>query len=274
MTDEPGIPIFIINLTRDVERWENIQRFMVQARLPYSRFSAIDGRRKLPLIRSVIRRDFVNRKNGRPLTTGEICCTLSHIGVLRRIIRRGIERAIILEDDAEFSEGFVDFYQNELPAYLDRCDVVKLEGLFYDHTSRSGPIICSGGLTKLIVPLNPTLGSAGYAVNLRGARALLKRLSMLDWPTDHLLIGYERYRAAFGEIRPMLIQQAAVASNIEVDRRQELNLLNADTSLRNGLCRRAGWLVRAMHRPLVMVRNVLLARFGRAFRQPAASRVS
>jgi glycosyl transferase, family 25 len=262
MANGTDIPIFIINLTRDVERWEKIEEFMIKSALPYSRFSAIDGRRKLSLIRSVINRDFVNKKIGRPLTAGEICCTLSHIAVLRQIVRRNIDRAIILEDDAEFSENFVDFHRAELPQYLNRCDVVKLEGLFYDHTSRSGPVVCSGKLTRLIVPLNPTLGSAGYAVNLRGAKALLKRLSALDWPMDHLLVGYERYKATFGEIRPMLVQQAPVVSNIEVDRRLELDQFKSDTPIIDRLRRRAGWFRRALHRPVVMARNVLLAKCG------------
>ncbi|MET4045487.1 glycosyl transferase family 25 [Bradyrhizobium sp. RT6a] len=270
MENQTNIPIFIINLTRDRERWETIRNFMVQAGLPYRRFSAIDGKRKLSLIRTMIRRDFINTKIGRPLTTGEICCTLSHMGILRRMVRQNLDRAVILEDDAEFSDSFLEFYRTELPHYLARCDVVKLEGIFYDHTSRTGPVISSGKFTKLIVPLNPTLGSAGYAVNLRGAKALLSRLSILDWPTDHLLVGYEGYNATFGEIRPLLVQQASVVSNIEIDRRKEWNQSKADTSMIDRLRRRAGWLGRALHRPIVMARNVLIAKVGRGFRRTAA----
>src|SRR6266404_4987556 len=144
MANETNIPIFIVNLTRDRERWETIRNSMVRAGLPYCRFSAIDGRRKLSLIRSTIKRNFVNTKIGRPLTTGEICCTLSHMGILRRMVRQNIERAVILEDDAQFSDSFLEFYRTELPEYLAHCDVVKLEGIFYDHTSRSGPVISNG----------------------------------------------------------------------------------------------------------------------------------
>jgi GR25 family glycosyltransferase involved in LPS biosynthesis len=118
--------------------------------------------------------------------------------------------------------------------------------------------------------LNPTLGSAGYALNLRGAKALLSRLSILDWPTDHLLVGYEGYNATFGEIRPLLVQQASVVSNIEIDRRKEWNQSKADTSMINRLRRRAGWLGRALHRPIVMARNVLIAKVGRGFRRTPA----
>jgi glycosyl transferase, family 25 len=268
MAAHSDIPIYIINLKRDVERWETIEGFMTKARLPHVRFSAIDGRRKLSLIRSVIKRDFINQKIGRPLTTGEICCTLSHIAVLRQIVRRNISRAVILEDDAEFEDSFLEFYRGELPNYLDRCDIVKLEGIFYDHTSRSGPVVSSGRLTKLIVPLNPTLGSAGYAVNLRGAKVLLRRLSNLNWPMDHMLVGYEAYGAAFGEIRPMLVQQAMTVSNIEIDRRRELDELQKRETLRSRIHRRSGWIARALRRPVVMARNVLLVRFGRGF-QPS-----
>jgi glycosyl transferase, family 25 len=263
MPSDADIPIFIINLDRDVERWENIQRFMTTADLPHFRFAAIDGRRKLSLIRSVIKRDFLNQKLARSLTTGEICCTLSHIAVLKRIVRRNIGRAVILEDDAEFSDNFLEFYRQELPDYLSRCDVVKLEGLSYGHTSQSGPALGNGRLTKLIVPLNPTLGSAGYAVNLRGAKALLGRLSVLNWPMDHMLIGYEAYDATFGEIRPLLVQQAMLVSNIEIDRRREWDESRKDLTIATRLRRRLPWLVRGMRRMMAMVRNIARAKFGR-----------
>jgi glycosyl transferase, family 25 len=266
MPSDVDIPIFIINLDRDVERWENIQRFMTSANLPHFRFAAIDGRRKLSLIRSVIKRDFLNQKLARPLTTGEICCTLSHIAVLRQIVRRSIDCAVILEDDAEFSDKFLEFYRRELPDYLNRCDVVKIEGLFYDHTSQSGPVIRSGRLTKLIVPLNPTLGSAGYAVNLRGAKALLGRLSVLNWPMDHMLVGYEAYRATFGEIRPMLVHQAMLISNLEIDRRRELDESKNDLTTAGRLRRRLHWLARGTRRTMAMVRNISRAKFGRGGR--------
>ena len=266
MPSDVDIPIFIINLDRDVERWEKIQRFMTAADLPHFRFAAIDGRRKLSLIRSVIKRDFLNEKLARPLTTGEICCTLSHIAVLRQIVRRSIDCAVILEDDAEFSNNFLEFYRRELPDYLSRCDVIKMEGIFYDHTSQSGPVIRSGRLTKLIVPLNPTLGSAGYAVNLRGAKALLGRLAVLNWPMDHMLVGYEAYRATFGETRPMLVQQSALTSNLEIDRRRELDELKNDLTTAVRLRRRLHWFARGTRRTMAMARNIVRAKFGRGER--------
>jgi hypothetical protein len=45
----------------------------------------------------------------------------------------------------------------------------------------------------------------------------------INWPMDHMLVSYEGYAATFSEIRPMLIQQAVHPSNIEVDRRRELD---------------------------------------------------
>ena len=111
-----------------------------------------------------------------------------------------------------FLMGFWTFSSTELPEYLKQCDIVKIEGLFYDHTSRSGPTLRAGHLTKLIVPLSPTLGSAGYAVTQRGAKALLRRLAAINWPMDHMLVSYEGYAATFGEIRPMLVHQAVLPS--------------------------------------------------------------
>jgi hypothetical protein len=85
-----------------------------------------------------------------------------------------------------------------------------------------------------------------------------------------MLVGYEGYNATFGEIRPLLLQQAPVVSNIEIDRRKEWDQSKADMSIVNKLRRRAGWLRRALHRPVAMARNVLLARFARTLRETPA----
>jgi glycosyl transferase family 25 len=258
---DSAIPVFIINLERDVQRWRHIEAVMRKLGILHQRITAIDGQRKLRLIRKVIARDFFNRKLGRPLTPGEICCALSHISALKRVIRQNLDRALILEDDVEFSDGFQDFFRDELPEFLELCDIVKIEGLFYDHTSRSGPTLRTGRLTKLIVPLSPTLGSAGYAVTRRGARALLRRFVAINWPMDHMLVSYEGYAATFGEIRPMLIQQAAHPSNIEVDRRRELDSSKRGESVTNKVRRRLRWLGRGARRTLAMARIVAAIKF-------------
>src|SRR5262245_14583457 len=185
---DAAIPIFIINLDRDVERWRHIDAVVRKLGIPYQRIAAIDGQRKLALVRRVIPRDFFNRKLGRPLTPGELCCTLSHVSALKQVLRQDLDRAVILEDDAEFLDGFPELFRNELPEYLELCDIVKIEGLFYDHISRTGPTLHVGRVTNLIVPLSPTLGSAGYAVTRRGAKALLRRLAAINWPMGYMLV--------------------------------------------------------------------------------------
>lgn len=59
----------------------------------------------------------------RPLKKGEICCSIAHWAVWRRIADQGLEFSLILEDDIWFAPGFVD----KLPKILSQLRAVDPE---------------------------------------------------------------------------------------------------------------------------------------------------
>src|SRR6185437_3700529 len=170
------IRVYVINLAKDVDRWHRIQRALLTLGISPIRIRAVDGTSRASLIRRLIKHDFATKDWA--LTPGEIGCALSHIGVWKKVARDGLA-AVILEDDVEIPSSFERFYFKDLPLFLQRCDIVKFEGLFFDHTSRSGPVLHNGSSTKLIVTFRPTLGTAGYALTRRGAEALLSRTAKI-----------------------------------------------------------------------------------------------
>jgi glycosyl transferase, family 25 len=212
------IPAFVINLTRDVSRWQNISAALSGFDVSYERVSAIDGRTRMNLVRRVIDRKFQFFSANRALTDGEICCSLSHLATLKRIVRRNIPMAAIFEDDVTFHDQFPIFFRNDLPHFLLSSDIVKFEGIHYSHTSKSGIAIATGATARLIVPLKPTLGSAAYAVTRNGALALIRALSAVDRPMDHNLAYYDHHWIAFAETRPLFARQVSYTSNIEAER--------------------------------------------------------
>ena len=213
-----AIPAFIINLNRDASRWQNISRALSGFNVPYQRVPAIDARRRIGLVRRVIDRDFQFTPANRALTAGEICCYLSHIAALKRVVRQNLEMAIIFEDDVVFDGRFPAFYQNDLPRFLTASDIVKFEGIHYPHTTKSGISIVGGETAQLVLRLKPTLGAAAYAVTRTGASALIKALSVTDRPFDHKLAYYDRHWVSYAETEPFLASQASYASNLEPER--------------------------------------------------------
>lgn len=218
LTDRPDIACYVINLARDRARLDVIASSLSQAGIAYARHSAVDGKRHSRLIHRVFRQRFFSAAKARELTDGEIGCALSHMSACRRMLREGAQKALILEDDAVFAPEFAAFYHDHLGALLDRFDIVKMEGIYYDYTSRDAVTLAESGATKLVLPLRPTLGAAAYAVTRRGAQRLLKSLVKIDDPLDVRLIQYERHRARFAELRPMLVHQSAAPSSLETDR--------------------------------------------------------
>jgi glycosyl transferase family 25 len=210
------IPAFVINLDRDVARWRDISSALTRLGIPFERIPAIDARKRMTLIRRVIRRKFHFAPAKRPMKAGEIGCYLSHIAALKRIVRKNLPMAIIFEDDAAFDKRFSQFYRHDLPHFLMKSDIVKLEGIHYAHTSKSGVSLVRGETTQLVVPLKPALGSAAYAVTRKGAVELIRALSVADRPLDHKLVYYDRHGIDFAETQPFLVSQAAYESSIEL----------------------------------------------------------
>lgn len=210
-----ALPCLIINLKRHTERLAMVSVALGRMGVPHLRHPGIDGRRHATLIERRLKQPFYSPAKGRKLTGGEIGCTLSHLGALRRVVREGWAGAVILEDDAVFEPAFEAFYRNDLPALLQRFDVIKMEGIFFDHVSRDGALLSQTPNARVVLPLKPSLGTAAYAVNQKGARRLLRALTRIDDPFDVRLAQYERHRARFAELRPMLVRQADIPSTLE-----------------------------------------------------------
>jgi GR25 family glycosyltransferase involved in LPS biosynthesis len=265
------IPVYVINLAKDAERWRNIERSLQDLRISPIRVRGIDGSKRHSLIRRLVKYNFANKDWG--LTPGEIGCALSHIGIWKRVARSGLP-AVIFEDDAVDLPAFKEFYAEDLPLFLQRCDIVKFEGLFCKNTSLSGPMLCEGRSTKLIVSFRPTVGAAGYALTQRGAKALLSRAAEMKVavPIDHVLVRYDEHGAVYGETRPFLVRQAreSYASNIEPERIIEdermtkiLRNYSASAMFYRRVRRSISLMGRGVRRALAMTRIVLFARFVR-----------
>jgi glycosyl transferase, family 25 len=216
------IPIFVISLKNSPQRFQRVQEELARFGLSPQLIRGIDGRRKASLIKRLWRRRFFSDKHNRDMSPGEIGCLASHVRVLRHIIRSGTPAAIILEDDATFSEDFGKFYRFDLSRMLNVIDILKFEGHFYPHTSRDGLTAFHGATCRAIVPLRPSLCSAGYAVTTRGAESCLRLAQKHSEPYDFILTSYERHTARYCEVRPLLVTQSGDASVIgEVGRTSE-----------------------------------------------------
>lgn len=176
--------LFIISLKDAVERRAPLLRELDAHDITYELWNAVDGRSELaPEYERLIDKTETLQNLGRPMSNAEYGCALSHHLVYQAILDRGLNSAIILEDDAIVGEEFFKF--------LEMYDGQTCELLLLDHeralVSRADRIKINPRLTAYRCKI-PTLRTTGYAVSRAGAEELVKHsppvAALADWPVD------------------------------------------------------------------------------------------
>lgn len=214
----PDCPIFVINLDRDTKRLASIDRAIAALGRSYERVRAIDGRYRFGLIKRCIHGPMSSPRSRKALTIREVACVLSHLVALRRVIRRRLPIALILEDDAEWSAKFGHFLSADLSSFMMCCDVLKVEALRFAGQKPRGFVLANGTTAQLLIPFAPGVGAAGYVVTLAGAQRLARALGRLEEPVDFVLARFEMFDIVLGETRPALVWQGRYETNLEPER--------------------------------------------------------
>jgi glycosyl transferase, family 25 len=207
-----SIPVFVISLNSSSERRKSTLRQLKKEGVRFSFVEAVDGR---TLSEAEIRNDrsFSVFKSGfysRYLRKEEIGCTQSHLNILKQIISENIMIACILEDDNDYSPGFMEL--------LSIIELTAQDGdlIFLGHRSECTSSEALGRKTKLLEPLDYYIGeplempygSHGYITTNRAAQKLLENVYPLSVPYDV----YLGNSAAIG-IRTLLLQPPCVVSD-------------------------------------------------------------
>ena len=106
------IPIWVINLKRDVARRDFMVEQLERLVLAYELIEAVDGSTLTEEDMSITSPELSEQRIYRQLTRGEIGCALSHIRLWERIVREDIPEALIFEDDVLIGRNMVDILLN------------------------------------------------------------------------------------------------------------------------------------------------------------------
>ena len=123
---------FLINLDKNPERLEYMDRQLKALGIPYERFPGVFGK---GLGKAELKKCFSSFRSvcveGRRMVPGEIGCALSHIGVYKRILKDNLPYALVLEDDV--------ILLPELPSALK-----KIEGIIKADKPQVYMLSCHG----------------------------------------------------------------------------------------------------------------------------------
>lgn len=184
------IPVFVVNLKKDTEKKQHMKALCEKHNLQCQFTEAVYGKDlDENFLSEIYNEEESIRTLGRALSKSEIGCALSHINIYKHMIDENIEQAVIFEDDSQIEEGFSSVLEN-INRFPKDWELVLL-GYYSDPITEK----CSRsslryrkkvtGLHQTVRPIEHAYGTHGYLINQKGAKKLLKKLSVIKKPIDH-----------------------------------------------------------------------------------------
>jgi glycosyl transferase family 25 len=176
------VPILVLTLAGADERRAPLLDRLQAMGLQYELFFGVDGRRGLPAEHEpLVDRSARINARCRPMSDPEYACALSHLMIYRRIVERGLEHALILEDDAIIGSALAALALGAIGPVGDLMLLDHWKGFF----RRLGRIRLCEGLDAHRVAVPPDL-TTGYLVTRRAAGYFLDCAfpvrHVADWP--------------------------------------------------------------------------------------------
>ncbi len=215
----PSLQIFAINLDRSKDRWQTISDTFGGDPWPLIRVPAYDSLADTEEILTIRGQEIVDPPDGigwnplrlRMFSLVEEATFCSHLRALRMFLQSDAGFGLILEDDAERDDDFVDVVHSVLDSGL-AFDVLKLEGC------RDGAHLAIiqrqlGGRT-VVRSLRPSSGAAAYIVSRKGAEEIIARAGGLRIPFDDYLANPGIHDLLIYHLSPYPVRQAGGESTM------------------------------------------------------------
>ena len=223
------LPIFVISLTRSIERRASITKQMKRLELEFEFIDAVDGKEITNDQLNKVDFDLARNFCGHDLSINEVGCALSHILLYEQIVKESIDKCIILEDDIYINSSFKKIIN-------DILKVDKSEILFLHHgKAKCWPLknkLTDGyRLAKYIAPSKKSkrgiISTAGYVLTYSGAKKLLSISYPVRMPADYLTGRLQLNGLSASGVEPSCLDVDLFPSTID-DRKYGQHLQNLD----------------------------------------------
>jgi glycosyl transferase family 25 len=168
---------FYINRDCDGDRRENIERQLKAAGIAAERIDGVNG---LAVPHDLREYFFENDKLCSSLKPGEVGCYASHLKALKTLLARGLDYALVVEDDAILPHDLPQIVQTVLVNAPPAWDYIHLSG---DVQRAFKPVASLGVTGKLVRYSRVPGGTVGYLISREGARKFLVPSKRI-WPID------------------------------------------------------------------------------------------
>ena len=193
--------VFVLNLERAPERRRAMLSQVREHALDAEILSAVDGAK--------IDRASLPPGTRASLSSGEVGCYLSHLCAWQTVVSRGLDHAIILEDDVIISPALKRAVE-EIAALELPFDAVRLSAL---RPVRGIPVASLSGGVQLVLPTKNPSGAQGYLVSQAGAKRLLVQLAVPQKPVDDAFDDYWKHGLCIPVLHPSLVEEDSALSS-------------------------------------------------------------
>ena len=210
-------------MKKSTDRRANVTSQMKKLGVDFEFIDGVDGRElSQSYVDSVFDKETA-QKIWKPMTRGEIGCSLSHISIYKKMIAENIKFSIILEDDLKLSDDFVKVVNeliNKVPSHIDIVKMYHNRAKFY-WWQKSYNIIDEYRIEKMHTIV---AGTVGYYITLSGAKKILaknepKIIRPIDDITGDILFGKHNLYC----LTPKIISLTEVESTIRYKGQEDTN---------------------------------------------------
>lgn len=186
---------FVINLARDSVRRNHMREQLEKRGLSAEFIPAVDGRVLSAEDRSLYSREKALRIYGVEMMDTEIACALSHYRLYEKIVRDGIDVALIMEDDIELSPQFSPIVRTLAEDPNPEWLVVRLESMrprvrAAEGRKFEGQKIKTFSDGELYQLQTHVLGLGAYMIRKEGAKRMLDYARPIFMASDQMMDRY------------------------------------------------------------------------------------
>ncbi|MGP9791854.1 glycosyltransferase family 25 protein [Roseinatronobacter sp. NSM] len=205
---------YVINLESSGQRRDHAARQLDAAGIPYEFVKALDARCQAPQEFPEYNEGKAIAFIGRPLTSGEVGCYLSHLHCLRHFLETDNEYCYVFEDDFQIIPQCTAWFHS-IPAAIQTAgldvDIVNLARRQRRYSRRVLDTDAGALEQNFYFPIS----AIGLLWSRKGARAFLEYGSEIHAPVDIFFRSlFSRKGTGFALAMP-LITQATFASDID-----------------------------------------------------------
>jgi GR25 family glycosyltransferase involved in LPS biosynthesis len=216
---------YYINLEKRIDRKENTEQLFEKLDVSdFERINAVDGTlvdyQKVLDNKMAVNSRWLDPIEDRPLTPGEVGCTLSHITAWSKIVTSG-KPGIIIEDDLYHSTD--NYNITQISERLDEFDLVYLS---MDNNAQ--------GFDDLFEIPGYCYWTAAYALSVQGASKLLNNVAVKNIiPADEylpMMLGTSPHADLYPEFKDLpKLKGLAYKNNIFTPHKRETSIGKTDT---------------------------------------------